>query len=95
MEYHTFKEKPLTNDKMKEYFPEYTFKKTKTIEKPKQKTVKELIKEDSKEVKNFVQEFLSLPGRDKIRKIDEVLRFTIAGENKTRLLLYFLLLMKM
>lgn len=94
LEYHDFKEKPLTNDKLKEYFPDYKIPKTKKkdLEKPKQKTIKDLIKEDSEEVKVFAKKFNSLPAKEKVEQIDKILKFYIAGEKKTRKLVYFLLL---
>jgi len=96
LEYHDFKENPMTNDTLKEYFPNHSIPKKKRKKIVKDafhvKTFEELKKEDSEEVKKFAEEFLNLSGREKFQIIDDILKSEIAGEKNTRLLVYALML---
>jgi len=94
--YHSFTDKPFTNEKLKEMFPDYQFGKPDSFSKKDSNKISEKKKikpiNDSKEVKEFATNFLTLSGREKLKRIDNIIAFDITGEENTRRLLFFLLL---
>lgn len=96
LQHHPYTDKPLTNEKLKEYFPEYNIKtekpkekrKKKSKPKPQKKKVKILTPERIEECK----EWLRLSAREKYDYIDELIRFRIVGEDsqKQAKMLFFL-----
>jgi len=80
LKHHDFKSKPLTNAKLKEYFPDYKIKK--------KKKAKKLTEEEIEQC----NEWLELSDQERFDYIQNILEFNILGERQLiqSMLIYFL-----